>query len=256
MGAGEVVILLVAALAAGWVDAVVGGGGLLQLPALLLAGLSPVQAMATNKSAAIFGTASAALTYARNTKLDRAVAVPSGVLAVAFAGLGAASAAMLDAAVLKPLVLVVLLGVAAFVTTRPAFGLLPRPHLRTRGRLLAAVAVAGGLIAFYDGILGPGTGTFLLIAFTSILGMDFVNASATAKILNTGTNLGALVVFSWQGHVLWALGLGMAVCNIAGAQLGARMALKRGSGFVRIVLLCVVTGLVVKLGYEQFLRPA
>ncbi|MGI5488538.1 sulfite exporter TauE/SafE family protein [Microtetraspora malaysiensis] len=253
MTAGEVVVLLVAALAAGWVDAVVGGGGLLQLPALLLAGLSPVQAVATNKSAAIFGTASAAVAYARNTKLDRAVAVPSGVLAIGFAGLGAASAAMLEAGVLKPLVLVVLLGVAVFVTLRPAFGLAPQPHLRTQARLATAIALAGIVIAFYDGILGPGTGTFLLIAFTSVLGMDFVNASATAKILNTGTNLGALIVFTWQGHVLWALGLGMAVCNVAGAQLGARMALRRGSGFVRVVLLCVVTALVLKLGYEQFL---
>ncbi|WP_067126789.1 sulfite exporter TauE/SafE family protein [Microtetraspora malaysiensis] len=252
MAAGEVVVLLVAALAAGWVDAVVGGGGLLQLPALLLAGLSPVQAMATNKSASIFGTASAAVAYARNTKFDRAVAVPAGVLAIGFAGLGAASAAMLEAGVLKPLVLVVLLGVAAFVTLRPAFGLAAQPHLRTQARLAAAIALAGIVIAFYDGILGPGTGTFLLIAFTSVLGMDFVNASATAKILNTSTNLGALIVFAWQGHVLWGLGLGMAVCSIAGAQLGARMALRRGSGFVRVVLLCVVAALVLKLGYEQF----
>ncbi|MCT9933102.1 TSUP family transporter [Planotetraspora sp. A-T 1434] len=251
MQAGQIVLLLLAALAAGWVDAVVGGGGLLQLPALILAGLSPVQALATNKSAAIFGTASAAVTYARRTKFDRAVAVPSGLLAVAFAGLGAASAALLDAAVLKPLVMVVLLGVAAFVTLRPAFGRMPHPHLRTRGRVVAAVAVAGMAIAFYDGILGPGTGTFLLIAFTSILGMDFVHASATAKVINTGTNLGALIVFGLQGHVLWGLGLGMAACNIAGAQIGARMALKRGAGFVRVVLLCVVTALVLKLGYEE-----
>jgi uncharacterized membrane protein YfcA len=256
MHAGQIVLLLVAALAAGWVDAVVGGGGLLQLPALLLAGLTPVQGLATNKSAAIFGTASAAVTYARKTKFDRAVAVPAGALAVVFAGVGALSAALLDAAVLKPLVMVVLLGVAAFVTLRPAFGRMPHPHLRTGPRVLAAVAVAGVGIAFYDGILGPGTGTFLLIAFTSILGMDFVHASATAKVINTGTNLGALIVFAAQGHVLWTLGLGMAVCNITGAQLGARMALKRGSGFVRIVLLCVVAALVAKLGYDQFIAPS
>lgn len=255
MQAGQIVLLLLAAAAAGWVDAVVGGGGLLQLPALILAGLTPVQALATNKSAAIFGTASAAVTYARRTKLDREVAVPAGVLAVVFAGLGAASAALLDADVLKPLVMVVLLGVAAFVTLRPGFGRLPRPHLRTRARVLAGVAVAGVGIAYYDGILGPGTGTFLLIAFTSILGMDFVHASATAKVINTGTNLGALVVFALQGHVMWALGLAMAACNIAGAQVGARMALKRGAGFVRVVLLCVVVALVGKLGYEQFLAP-
>ncbi|MBP2703837.1 TSUP family transporter [Microbispora sp. RL4-1S] len=252
MQAGQIVLLLLAATAAGWVDAVVGGGGLLQLPALILAGLSPVQALATNKSAAILGTASAALTYARRTKLDRAVAVPAGALAVVFAGLGAASAALLDADVLKPIVMVVLLGVAAFVTLRPSFGRVPHPHLRTGARVLTAVAVAGAGIAFYDGILGPGTGTFLLIAFTSILGMDFVRASATAKVINTGTNLGALIVFAAQGHVWWTLGLSMAVCNIAGAQIGARMALRRGAGFVRVVLLCVVVALVAKLGYEQF----
>ncbi|MFC0866141.1 sulfite exporter TauE/SafE family protein [Sphaerimonospora cavernae] len=255
MEAGQIVVLLLAALSAGWVDAVVGGGGLLQLPALLLAGLSPVQALATNKSAAIFGTASAAVTYARRTKFDRAVAVPAGALAVAFAGLGAASAALLDRAVLNPLIMVVLLGVAAFVTLRPDFGRLPHPHLRTRRRVLAAVVAAGVVIAYYDGILGPGTGTFLLIAFTSILGTDFVHASATAKIINTGTNLGALIVFGLQGHVMWALGLGMAACNIAGAQIGARMALNRGSGFVRIVLLCVVTALIAKLAYDQFAVP-
>ncbi|WP_405085351.1 TSUP family transporter [Microbispora sp. NBC_01389] len=255
MHAGQIVLLLLAAVAAGWVDAVVGGGGMLQLPVLLLAGVPPVQALATNKSAAIFGTASAAVTYARRTKLDRAVAVPAGALAVAFAGLGAASAALLDAAVLKPLVMVVLLGVAAFVTLRPAFGRLPQPHLRTRGRVAAALVVSGMAIAYYDGILGPGTGTFLLIAFTSILGMDFVHASATAKVINTGTNLGALAVFAAQGHVLWAVGLSMAACNIAGAQIGARMALSRGSGFVRAVLLCVVAALVAKLAYDQFLAP-
>jgi len=250
--AGELILLLAAALAAGWVDAVVGGGGLLQLPVLLLAGLTQVQALATNKSAAIFGTASAAVTYARRIKLDRGVAVPAGLLAVAFAGLGAASAAMLDPDLLRPLVLAALLGVAAFVTLRPSLGRLPHPHLRTARRVAAAVAVAGMAIAFYDGILGPGTGTFLIIAFAAILGMDFVRASATAKVINVGTNLGALLVFGAQGHVLWPLGLAMAVCNIAGAQLGARMALRRGAGFVRVIMLCVVAALVARLGYDQF----
>ncbi|GAA0967078.1 sulfite exporter TauE/SafE family protein [Acrocarpospora macrocephala] len=252
MRAEQIVLLLAAALAAGWVDAVVGGGGLLQLPALLLAGLPPVEAMATNKTASIFGTASAAVTFAGRTKFDRAVAVPAGILAVCFAGAGAALAALLAAEVLKPLVMVVLLAVAAFVTLRPAFGLAPDPRLRTRARVAAAIVASGVFIAFYDGILGPGTGTFLLIAFTSILGLDFVHASATAKIINTGTNLGALLVLGAQGKVVWALGLGMAACNIAGAQLGARMALRRGAGFVRAVLLCVVSALVLRLGYDQF----
>ncbi|MBO3749746.1 TSUP family transporter [Streptosporangiaceae bacterium NEAU-GS5] len=250
MQTGQVVALLAAALAAGWVDAVVGGGGLLQLPALLLAGLSPVEALAVNKCAGVFGTGSAAVTYARKAVSDPGIAVPSGLLAVPFAGLGAASASMLNAAVLKPLVLVVLIGVAAFVTMRPAFGAAAHSERRIPARIAVAVGLAGTAIAFYDGLLGPGTGTFLLIVFASVVGMDFVHASATAKAVNTGTNLGALMVFAWQGHVLWGLGLGMAVCNIAGAQIGARMAIRRGARFVRIVLLCVVTALVIRLAYD------
>ncbi|MFJ2033039.1 TSUP family transporter [Streptosporangium sp. NPDC087985] len=249
----EIVLLCVAATGAGWVDAVVGGGGLLQLPALIMAGLSPVQALATNKFAAIFGTASAAVTYARTTKIDRRVAVPAGLGAVVFAGLGASVAAAISRDVLIPLVMIALVGVALFVTFRPAFGTHPQSHLRTRARALTAIAVTGAGVAFYDGILGPGTGTFLIISFTMILGMDFVAGSAHSKIINSCTNLGALLVFAYQGHVLWLLGLAMAVCNIAGAQLGARMALRGGAGFVRAVLLCVVVAMAAKLGYETFL---
>ncbi|TDE39287.1 sulfite exporter TauE/SafE family protein, partial [Nonomuraea mesophila] len=226
--------------------------GLLQLPAIMVTGMPTIEAMATNKFSSIFGTASAAVAYARSTKVDRQVALPGAALAVLSAGLGAWAAASISAEVLRPAVMVVLLAVAAFVTLRPAMGAVPEPHLRTRGRVIAAVATAGAGIAFYDGILGPGTGTFLIIAFTAILGLDFVSASASAKIINIGTNLGALLVFGAQGHVQWALGLGMAVCNVAGAQLGARMALRRGAAFVRVVLLCVVAAMVVRLGWQEF----
>ncbi|MFI6813156.1 TSUP family transporter [Nonomuraea sp. NPDC050328] len=252
MSLEQIVILLVAAAGAGWVDAVVGGGGLLQLPALMVAGVTPVQAMATNKLSSIFGTASAAVTYSLTTKVDKRLAVPAGVLAVGASGLGALAAVAVSAEVLRPAVMVVLLGVAAFVTFRPAMGALPHPHLRTRARTVAAVLIGGVGIAFYDGVMGPGTGTFLIIAFTTIVGLDFVHASATAKIINTGTNLGALAVFAVQGHILWALGLGMAVCNVAGAQLGARMALRRGTSFVRVVLLVVVVAMVARLAWMQW----
>jgi uncharacterized membrane protein YfcA len=248
----QIAVLLVAAAGAGWVDAVVGGGGLLQLPALLVTGIPTVEAMATNKFSSVFGTTSAAVAYARSTKVDRQVAIPGAALAVLCAGLGAWAAASISAEVLRPAVMVVLLAVAAFVTLRPSMGALPVPHLRTGPRVFAVVAAAGVVIAFYDGIMGPGTGTFLIIAFTTILGLDFVSASASAKIINIGTNVGALLVFGVQGHVNWALGLGMAVCNVAGAQLGARMALKRGAGFVRIVLLVVVVAMVIRLGWQHF----
>lgn len=253
MDAEHVVMLLAAAVAAGWVDAVVGGGGLIQLPALLLAnpGAPVATALATNKLGSIAGTSSAAYAYLRKAKPDLGVALPAAGLAVGFAAVGALCAAAISSDVLKPVIMVVLLAVAAIVVLKPDLGRVPRLVLRTRRRVAAAVLVPGVLIAFYDGLVGPGTGTFLVIAFTTVLGVDFVNASATAKIINVGTNLGALLVFAAQGHVLWAIGLAMAACNIVGAQLGARTAIKRGTGFVRGVLLCVVAALVLKLGYEQ-----
>ncbi|MFD0905642.1 TSUP family transporter [Actinomadura sediminis] len=254
MDAEQVVLLLTAALAAGWVDAVVGGGGLIQLPALLVAmpGQPVAAALATNKLGSIAGTTSAAVAYLRKAKPDTGVAVPAAGLAVACAAGGALCAAAISSDVLKPVIMIVLLAVAAIVVLKPDLGRTPRLVLRTRRRVAAAVLIPGVLIAFYDGLVGPGTGTFLVIAFTGLLGMDFVNASATSKIINAGTNLGALAVFAVQGHVLWAVGLAMAACNAVGAQLGARTAINRGAGFVRAVLLCVVAALVAKLAWEQF----
>ncbi|AEV85243.1 membrane protein [Actinoplanes sp. SE50] len=248
-----IVLLLVAAAAAGWVDAVVGGGGLLLLPALLLAapGLPLPTALGTNKLAAICGTGTAAVTYARRTKIDWGVAGPSAAVALICAGCGALLAGAIPATAYRPIVMMVLIFVAIFVTVRPAMGLAEHGEKRTPVRRALAVATAGGLVAAYDGLIGPGTGTFLVLAFTTIVGADFVRGSAMAKLVNTGTNLGALIVFGVTGHVDWLLGAGMAVCNIGGAFLGARMALRRGSGFVRIVLLIVVLALIVKLGVDQ-----
>ncbi|GLU49551.1 TSUP family transporter [Nocardiopsis ansamitocini] len=247
-------LLILAAAAAGWVDAVVGGGGLLLLPALLVAfPTAPVASvLGTNKLTAVFGTFSAAITYARGLKLDPRVVWPTAGLALAGSGAGAALAGAVSSAALRPVVMVVLLTVLAVVVLRPALGSAARPTLLTPRRIVAAVTVAGVGIAFYDGIIGPGTGTFLIIALTSIIGMDFVTASASAKIVNTATNLGAIAVFAYNGNVMWLLGLCLAAANIVGAQVGAHMALRRGTGFVRVVLVVVVVALVVKLGYDQF----
>jgi uncharacterized membrane protein YfcA len=173
-------------------------------------------------------------------------------LAVLVSGAGAALAGSVPASAYRPVVLGVLVGVALFVTLRPAVGVVPYPGRRTPARMVVAVAVAGGLIAAYDGLVGPGTGTFLVLAFTALLGADFVAGSALAKVVNTGTNLGALVVFAAGGHVLWWLGGVLAVGNVAGAVLGARTALRRGAGFVRVVLLVVVLALITKLGFDQW----
>jgi uncharacterized membrane protein YfcA len=247
-------LLLLVGVAAGWVDAVVGGGGLLLLPALLVAAPTTPLAtlLGTNKLGAVFGTTSAALAYARKVGIDRRVVVPTAALALLGSGLGAAMAAALTADVLKPVIMVVLAGVALMVYFRPAMGVASDRRLRTRNRALAVVAIAGLGVSFYDGLIGPGTGVFLIIAFTAVVGMDFVEASASAKIVNVCTNLGALVVFGVGGHIDWLLGLGLAVCTIIGAQIGARMALRRGSGFVRAVLLVVVIALLVRMGWDIF----
>ncbi|WP_460065381.1 sulfite exporter TauE/SafE family protein [Streptomyces sp. YKOK-I1] len=250
-----IALLCLAALAAGWIDAVVGGGGLLLLPVLLLglpAGTPAASALGTNKAVAIVGTSGAAVTYARRAPVDVRTAVRIGLAALAGSSAGAFFAAGMSTDVLKPLIMVVLLVVAAFVIARPAFGAAPAPGPATRRQILTAIGLAGLGIGFYDGLIGPGTGTFLVLALTATLHLDLVTASATAKIVNCCTNAGALATFAWQGSVLWQLAALMAVFNLAGGTLGARTALKKGSGFVRVVLLTVVFALVGNLAWQQW----
>ncbi len=248
------VLLCLAAAGAGWIDAVVGGGGLVQLPALLvgLPHLPTAYVLGTNKAVAIVGTSAAAVTYTRRTRIDLRTALRIGVAAAFGSLLGASFAAGINSAVLRPLIMVVLLTVLGFVLFRPAFGAAPATGPVSRRRVLAAILLAGTGIGFYDGLLGPGTGTFLVIALAAVLRLDLVSASATTKVVNVCTNLGALVMFAYHGAVLWQLAALMAAFNLAGGLIGARMALKRGSGFVRGVLLVVVVSLVVKLAHDQW----
>lgn len=249
-----IIMLCVAAAAAGWIDAVVGGGGLLLLPALLL-GLPqahPATVLGTNKAVSIVGTTGAAVTYLRKAPVDVKLAARIGLAALAGSMGGAALAGGISKDALRPLIMVVLVVVAAFVLFRPAFGTAPSASPVSRQRVLLAIGLAGLGIGFYDGLIGPGTGTFLVLALTALLHLDLVTASANAKIVNVCTNAGALVTFAYQGMVLWQLAALMAAFNLAGGMIGAGMALKKGSGFVRGVLLTVVGALVVKLGLEQW----
>ncbi|MFE4628717.1 sulfite exporter TauE/SafE family protein [Streptomyces mirabilis] len=246
-----VVVLCLASLAAGWIDAVVGGGGLLLLPAMLLGlpgGTPAAYALGTNKAVAIVGTTGAAVTYARKAPVDVRLAVRIGLAALAGSTAGA-----FVADVLNPVVMVVLLGVGTFVMLRPAFGTAPSAEPVSARRVLAAIGLAGLGIGFYDGLIGPGTGTFLVLALTALLHFDLVTASATAKIVNCCTNAGALVTFAWKGTVYWQLAALMAVFNLVGGTVGAHTALKKGSGFVRVVLLTVVFALVANLAYQQWI---
>ncbi len=247
----DVLLLCLAAGFAGWVDAVSGGGGLVQLPALLvlLPGASPIQVLATNKLASICGTSVAAATYYRKDRPDLRTALLMAGIALAGSALGALCASLIPSEVFRPLVLVLLVVVAAYTLWRPGLGAVQ--SLRWDGRQHHVAAGLGGLgLGFYDGIFGPGTGSFLVFLLVGLLGYSFLQASAKARIVNIGTNIGALIVFIPQGAPMWLLGLAMGACNIAGGWLGAHTAIRRGSAFVRLVFLTVVGGLILKLGYD------
>lgn len=249
-----IIVLCVAAAAAGWIDAVVGGGGLLLVPALLLGlpNAHPATVLGTNKAVAIVGTGGAAVAYLRKVPMDVKLAVRIGVAALLGSMGGAAIAGGISKDTLRPMIMVVLVFVAGVVLFRPAFGAAPAASPVSRRRVLLAIGLVGLGLGFYDGLFGPGTGTFLVLSLTAVLHLDLVAASATAKIVNTCTNAGALAMFAYQGMVLWQLAALLAAFNLAGSMVGASMALKKGSGFVRGVLLTVVGALVVKLGFEQW----
>jgi uncharacterized membrane protein YfcA len=240
-------LLFLAAFAAGWIDAVVGGGGLLQLPALLLVpGMTPVQALATNKLASVFGTATSSATFYRRVRPSLRTTLPMAGIAMLGAFGGASIAAFLPAAVFKPIIVIALLAVAIITLAKPSLG----------ARHVVVAGATGAVIGFYDGILGPGTGTFLVIALVGLLGYDFLRASAKAKIVNFATNVGALLFFVPLGAVLWPLGLVMGAANVLGSLIGSRMAIARGSRFVRALFLVVVGVLIVKLGFDIWSEAA
>ncbi|NHC44605.1 sulfite exporter TauE/SafE family protein [Motilibacter aurantiacus] len=246
-----VLALCTAALLAGWVDAVTGGGGLIQLPALLvlMPGAAPAQVLATNKLSSMFGTAVAAWTYYKRVRPDLRTALPMAAAAVAGSAGGAACASLIPQSAFRPLVLVLLVLVGAYTLRRPTLG--EAQALRWSGRAHYAAAAGAALgIGFYDGIFGPGTGSFLVFALVALLGYSFLQASAKARIVNLATNAGALAVFIPQGAPMYRLGLAMAACNIIGGRLGAKTALRRGSGFVRVVFLTVVGALLARLSYD------
>jgi uncharacterized membrane protein YfcA len=249
---GVFALLIVAAVFAGWVDAVVGGGGLIQLPALLVAfPTAPVQLMlGTNKMASVCGTTTSAITYSRKIKLEHRLLWPTVGLALLGSGAGALAALAVSASALKPIIIAVLLAVLVLVIARPQLGLEPQPKLRTPLRAAALMLTAGVAVAFYDGIIGPGTGIFLAVAFTTIIGFDYVAAAAHTKVVNAATNIGAVIVFALQGNVWWVLGLVLGAGCMAGAWFGARTAMARGSRFVRIVLVVVVLALLARLSWD------
>ncbi len=245
--------LCAAAFAAGTIDAIAGGGGLITVPALLAAGLPTHIALGTNKGQSTFGSLSALANYARAGALDRARAPLS--FAGGFLGslCGAALVLVVPPAALRPVVLVLLVGVAAALAFRPDLGTRPGTPLSPRRAAILALLIATAVGA-YDGFFGPGTGTFLIMAYVTWMHDALTRASANAKVVNFASNLAALAIFTHRGVVRWDVALPMAAAQFLGGALGARIAIRSGARLVRVVVLCVVSALALKLASDLAAR--
>jgi uncharacterized protein len=246
-------LLLLAAFCAGAVDAMVGGGGLIQVPAMfsLFPSVMPATLLGTGKVSGLFGTASAAWRYSRGISIPWSSALPAAITAFFFAMLGAYTVTHISPMVLRPLLPVMLLSVLIYTLCRPDFGSIHAPaHTGWPERLLALGI--GAAIGFYDGFFGPGTGSFLIFLFIRFFGFNFLISSAVAKIVNVACNFAALLWFARSGHVWWVVGLTMACFNVAGSQVGSRWALKHGIGLVKPLFIVVVSLLTLKTGYDAY----
>jgi len=245
--------LLAASFFAGFIDSIAGGGGLIQLPALLI-GLpksETAEVLGTNKLSSIFGTSTAAVLYRKQIKPDPKVLLAMGLPALLGSAGGAMLASKIPTSSMRPMVLVLLIIVAVYTWFKPDLGKFENlRHLPKRRVQIAALA--GVIIGFYDGIFGPGTGSFLMLILVASLGYAFITASAIAKVVNVATNVGAILVFGINGAVIWQIGIIMGVANISGAVIGARLAIKGGSTLVRKVFLLVTVALIVKVGIATF----
>ena len=246
----------VAAGGAGFVDAMAGGGGLIQLPALFTAYPSeaPAALLGTNKVASILGSTTAAARYARSVRIDWGTVLPAIAIGLPFALAGASLATALRPAAFRALVPPILAAVLLYVLTHRDLGVRHAPRALSGGRRAAALAGVAA-IAAYDGFFGPGTGNFLMLLYVRVYGFDFLNAAASARLVNVATNAGALLYFGSHGDIRWPLAAAIGACNIAGSILGAHTALRHGSRFVRAAFVLVVGALIVKTALSAYLAP-
>ena len=240
-------LLILAAFCAGFIDSIAGGGGLISVPALLLAGASPVEALATNKLQGTFGAATATLTYARAGLVRPQDQLGMAAISAAAAAAGAMVAHLIPAEVLRLIMPVVLIGVAAFFALKP--GLSDEASTaRMKPAVFAATAVPA--IAAYDGFFGPGTGSFFMMGFVLLAGFGVLKATAHTKMLNFASNIGSLLVFVFSGATWWGVGLAMAVGQVLGASLGARVAMRVGARLIKPLLVFVSTAMALRLLWQ------
>ncbi len=246
----DLLTVALASLLAGFVDAVVGGGGLVLIPALfgVFPSAAPATLFGTNKAASVWGTAWATGQYARRVTLNWRALLPAAGVALVGSFAGAWVVTLVSAEGLRRALPLILLGVLIYTLAKKDLGREHTPLYQGRRETLVAAAI-GLVIGFYDGFFGPGTGSFFVFLFVRLLGYDFLHASATAKLMNTATNLAAIGLFAWKGHVWWHIAAVMAVTNVLGSLLGTRLALARGTGFVRGMFVVVVSALILKTGW-------
>lgn len=245
--------LIALAFVAGLVDSVIGGGGLIQVPALLvfLPHVPIATIFGTNKIISLAGTSMALSKIARVVDIPWRTVLPAALLAAVFAFIGARAVTLIDPKLLKPVILGLLILVALYTFIRKDFGALHQPKFAHNHERMVA-AIFGAILGFYEGFFGPGTGSFLIFAFIGLLGFNFLTASASAKVVNISTNIAATAWFAWSGNILYQLAIPMAIANVAGAWVGAHLAINKGSAFLRVFFLCVIALLIGRFGWDVF----
>lgn len=250
-----IILLCIAAFFAGFVDAIVGGGGLIQTPIAMI--LLPNYAVATLigslKIPAFSGTSFAAFQYLKQVKMNWKLLSIMALIAFCAAFLGSSLLVVVSNDFMKPLLLVVLVALAIYTFTKKDFGTHQEKNLSNKKQLFYAVLLSI-CIGFYDGFIGPGTGSFLVFGFVMVLGFDFLHASANAKMVNLATNFGSICLFVLKGKIIWSIAIPMAICNAFGGWLGAKLAIKKGNGFIRVFFLIVVVGTLIRFGYDVFFK--
>ncbi|MGV1949902.1 TSUP family transporter [Agrobacterium vitis] len=238
------IFLFFAAFVAGFVDAIAGGGGLITIPAMLIAGIPPLETLGTNKLQGMFGSASATIAYSRKGHVNLKKQLPMAAMSVLGGAIGAVIATYVPGDVLKALMPFLLVAIAAYFALKPNISDVDS-HQRMTPFLFGLTLAP--LIAIYDGVFGPGTGSFLMLAFVSLAGFGMLKATAHTKLLNFGSNVGAFLVFVFNGVVLWKIGIVMGIGQFLGAQTGSKLAMKSGAKIIKPLLIVTCIGLAIKL---------
>jgi len=249
----SLVLLFLALFFAGFIDAIAGGGGLVQTPALLLAfpNENPVSVVGTSKTAAFFGTATAAIKYRRSIKTDTRLLLAMVLPAFIGSGLGALLASRISATSFKSAIFFMMIVIFLYTWRKPELGKVQlEKHSPRKLKMIGGAAAA--LIGFYDGLIGPGTGTMLMIFLVAVMGFAFIGASAIAKVVNATTNVASMIVVGLNVGIMWKLGIALGLANLVGGYLGSHLALKKGSSFIRLFYLIVTGLLIARLGYSIY----